>query len=66
MLIEELVSEREVNTLCSNNTDVPDNQVTDLSDNMTSTKLPFSTDSNFHIFSDNVVPINMGLKLAFT
>jgi hypothetical protein len=58
-------SEREVNAMIAHNTDMANNLVIDLSDNLASAKLLIRTDSDLPLFGDKIVRVNMGLELAF-
>ena len=58
-------SEREVNALIAQNSDMSDHLVIDLSDDLASAKLLFRTDPDFPFFGDKIVRLNMGLELAF-
>jgi len=58
-------SEREVNAMIAHNTDMANNLVFDLSDNLASAKLLIRTDSDLPLFGDKIVRVNMGLELAF-
>lgn len=58
-------SEREVNAMIAHNTDMANNLVIDLSDNLASAKLLIRTDPDLPLFGDKIVRVNMGLELAF-
>ena len=58
-------SEREVNAMIAHNTDMANNLVVDLSDNLASAKLLIRTDPDLPLFGDKIVRVNMGLELAF-
>ncbi len=61
---EILFTEREINALLANNTDLANKLAIDLSDNLASAKLLFDVDPDFPVFGGKTINITAGLELS--
>lgn len=59
------LSERELNALLANNTDLARKLAIDLSDNLISAKLLVPVDEDFPVFGGQIIKVRAGLELAY-